>query len=88
MKTTTRVATLACPADRVNREFQAGTSDWRLRLRSMLDLEVLTYNRTSDGLLAGLHDLVPLQVVRTPGAAGNRWATGWRCSTPRATSTR
>ena len=45
----------------------AGTSDWRLRLRSMLDLEVLTYNRTSHGLLAGLHDLVPLQVVRPPG---------------------
>ena len=44
-----------------------GTGDWRLRLRSQLDLEVLAYNRTSDGLLAPLHDVVPRAVVRSPG---------------------
>ena len=44
-----------------------GDGDWRLRLRSQLDLEVLAYNRTSDGLLAPLHDLVPGAVVHRPG---------------------
>ena len=48
----------------------AGTGNWRLRLRSRLDIEVLAYNRTSDGLLAGLHDLVPRRVVRRPGGGG------------------
>ena len=48
----------------------SGTGDWRLRLRSVLDLEVLAYNRTSDGMLAGLHDLVPRAVVRRPGGGG------------------
>ena len=48
----------------------SGTGDWRLRLRSALDLEVLAYNRTSDGMLAGLHDLVPRAVVRRPGGGG------------------
>ena len=48
----------------------SGTGDWRLRLRSPLDLEVLAYNRTSDGMLAGLHDLVPRAVVRRPGGGG------------------
>ena len=48
----------------------AGTGDWRLRLRSPLDLEVLAYNRTSDGLLASLHDLVPPAIVRAPGGVG------------------
>ena len=55
-----------------------GTGDWRLRLRSQLDLEVLAYNRTSDGLLAPLHDVVPREVVRRPGtgveAMGHRVA--------------
>ena len=45
-----------------------GPRSWRLRLRSSLDLEVLAYNRTGDGLLQPLHDLVPLGVVRRPGA--------------------
>ena len=37
-----------------------GTSgDWRLRLSSELDIEVLAYNRTGDGLLTTLHDVVP-----------------------------
>ena len=33
--------------------------DWRLRLKSDLDLEVLTYIRRADGFLASLHDLAP-----------------------------
>ena len=45
----------------------AGSGDWRLRLRSQLDLEVLAYNRTRDGLLAPLHDLVPRTILRRPG---------------------
>ena len=36
-----------------------GTGDWRLRLRSTLELEVLAYIRTDDGFLTGMHDLVP-----------------------------
>ena len=44
----------------------AGEGNWRLRLRSELDLEVLAYNRTGDGLLAPLHDLVPSTIVRRP----------------------
>ena len=48
----------------------AGTGNWRLRLRSRRDIEVLAYNRTGDGLLAGLHDLVPRRVVRRPGGGG------------------
>ena len=47
-----------------------GTGNWRLRLRSRLDIEVLAYNRTGDGLLAGLYDLVPRTVVRRPEAGG------------------
>ena len=42
--------------------------EWRLRLRSRLDLEVLAYNRTRDGLLAPMHDLVRRAEVRRPGA--------------------
>ena len=45
-----------------------GRGSWRLRLRSPLDLEVLAYNRTRDGLLTTMHDLVPRTVVRRPGA--------------------
>ena len=62
----------------LSRGIGAGEGDWRLRLRSTLDIEVLAYNRTSDGLLAGLHDLVPSAVVRRPGtgeeAVGHRVA--------------
>ena len=47
-----------------------GTGNWRLRLRSRLNIEVLAYNRTSDGLLAGLHDVVPRSVVRRQGTVG------------------
>lgn len=33
--------------------------NWRLRLKSDLDLEVLAYARSADGFLASLHDLAP-----------------------------
>ena len=36
-----------------------GTGDWRLRLRSRLDLEVLAYVRTHDDFLTGIHDVAP-----------------------------
>ena len=36
-----------------------GAGDWRLKLTSDLDLEVLAYTRTPDGFLTALHDLVP-----------------------------
>ena len=37
----------------------AGTGEWRLRLRSTLEIEVLAYIRTTDGFLTSVHDLVP-----------------------------
>ena len=37
----------------------AGEGDWRLELRSDLDIEVLAYIRAADGLLTSMHDLVP-----------------------------
>ena len=37
----------------------AGVGDWRLALRSDLDIEVLAYVRAADGLLTSMHDLVP-----------------------------
>ena len=36
-----------------------GTGDWRLRVRSSLELDVLAYIQTDDGFLASVHDLVP-----------------------------
>lgn len=42
----------------------AGEGDWRLRLTSDLDLEVLAYVRTADGFLTAMHDVAP--------SAGNR----------------
>ena len=35
-----------------------GTGDWRLTVSGDLDLQVLTYMRTSDGFLTALHDIV------------------------------
>ena len=58
------------PGKNLSSGIGSGTGDWRLRLRSLLDLEVLAYNRTSDGMLAGLHDLVPRAAVRRPGGGG------------------
>ena len=37
----------------------AGNGDWRLRVRSSLDLDVLAYVRTSDGFLTSMHDRSP-----------------------------
>ena len=37
----------------------AGDGDWRLKLTSESDIEVLVYARTSDGFLTTMHDMVP-----------------------------
>ena len=37
----------------------AGNGDWRLEFTSTLDLQVLSYIRTSDGFLTSMHDLAP-----------------------------
>ena len=46
----------------------SGTGDWRLALSSDLDIEVLTYVRTGDGLLTAMHDVVEWTLA--PGSAG------------------
>ena len=38
-----------------------GEGDWRLRLESGLDIEVLSYIRTGDGFVAAMHEVVPPQ---------------------------
>ena len=38
--------------------------DWHLRLESGLDLEVLSYSRTRDGMLSSMHDTVPEKELR------------------------
>ncbi len=37
-----------------------GFGDWRLELHSALELEVLSYIRTADGLVTAMHDLAPV----------------------------
>ena len=37
-----------------------GEGDWRLEVKSELDLMVLSYARTADGFLTSLHDLAPV----------------------------
>ena len=37
-----------------------GQGDWRLEIESDLDIEVLSYIRTSDGFVTSMHDTVPL----------------------------
>ena len=37
----------------------AGEGDWRLKLTSPLEIEVLAYIRTEDGFLTAMHDLMP-----------------------------
>ncbi len=37
----------------------SGIGDWRLDLRSELDIEVLSYIRTTDGFLTAMHDVAP-----------------------------
>ena len=39
----------------------AGQGDWRLELTSELDIEVLSYIRTTDGFLTAMHDLAPVE---------------------------
>ena len=36
-----------------------GEGDWRLKLTSLLEIEVLAYIRTDDGFLTSMHDLMP-----------------------------
>ena len=36
-----------------------GEGDWRLKLTSLLEIEVLAYARTDDGFLTSMHDLMP-----------------------------
>ena len=38
-----------------------GSGDWRLELESVLDLEVLSYIRTTQGFLTAIHDVVPVK---------------------------
>lgn len=40
---------------------QPGQGNWRLLLTSDLDIEVLSYARTSDGFVTSLHDVVPVE---------------------------
>ena len=56
----------------------AGSGDWRLELSSELDLEVLTYIRTSDGFLTAMHDMAPMDddghgvAIFNPGSNANQ----------------
>ena len=36
----------------------SGEGDWRLKLTSLLEIEVLAYARTEDGFLTAMHDLM------------------------------
>ena len=46
-------------AKRLSGATGAGTGDWRLELSSGLDVEVLSYVRTTDGFLTSMHDVAP-----------------------------
>ena len=39
----------------------SGIGDWRLEMRSDLDVEVLAYIRTADGFVTTMHDTVPVE---------------------------
>ena len=60
----------------------AGQGDWRLELRSDLDIEALAYVRTADGFVTTMHDVVQASPPRTAPAT----ATSCRSSTPAATT--
>ena len=71
----------------------AGAGDWRLVLRSELDIEVLGYARTPDGLVTSLHDLAPeahaASTVPTFNRGGNqRQASRLRLTNPTALARR
>ena len=48
-----------------------GQGDWRLELTSELDIEVLSYIRTTDGFLTAMHDTVPVANGRREAAIFN-----------------
>ena len=48
-----------------------GVGDWRLVLETELDLNALTYVRTSQGFLTNMHDVVPPR--ETQGSSNNRY---------------
>ena len=48
-----------------------GQDDWRLELTSGLDIEVLSYIRTTDGFLTAMHDTVPVVDGRREAAIFN-----------------
>ena len=56
----------------------AGQGDWRLELTSDLDIEVLSYIRTTDGFLTSMHDVAPVAddshrvVIFNPGSNMNQ----------------
>ena len=58
----------------------AGEGAWRLELTSALDIEVLSYVRSADGVLASMHDTVPREggrhhvVFFNPGSNAARWS--------------
>ena len=47
------------PAKGLSAGVGAGEGDWRLKLTSPLEIEVLAYIRTEDGFLTAMHDLMP-----------------------------
>ena len=54
-----------------------GQGDWRLELTSELDIEALSYIRTTDGFLTAMHDTVPVDehhrvVIFNPGSNANQ----------------
>jgi len=63
-------------ADKLTSSTGPGKGDWRLELFSVLDIEVLSYIVTTDGLLAAMHDYVTAeddrQVVMTFNPGKNR----------------
>ena len=48
-----------------------GQGDWRLKFESDLDIDVLTYIRTSDGFLTAIHDAAPIEDSRYQVATFN-----------------
>ena len=53
-----------------------GEGDWRLQLSSELDIEVLSYVRTSDGFVTSMHDTVPSEGGRHRVAFFNHGSNG------------
>ena len=51
------------PGKGLSRGVGDGDGDWRLELTSDLDIETLTYIRTSDGFLTSMHDVVQGRIV-------------------------